>query len=498
MAEPTTEEPTTAEPTRQESYSFGIHSLSCTVRESHDDAMLFDDGELTGDAFDDTGLHHVWPASLVLCRWLEANRHEVARARILELGAGTGLPSLLCTQLSAAAVVAVDVNAAVVAQLNESFHKAGSQACALCMGWEDDALFELATSLAPTHVLLADVVYPMKEQTALLATLDKLLHAHPGLHVIVSTSCRDPVVHESFVAGLRALPATMQMLVTDDTAVDPLYGPATVYIYRVHSPTRGGRPSGEGSSKTSGASMWRFAAARLQLWPVDRPAGVAPYSHGWVHSGNERMLRQLIRERAPRVIVELGSWLGLCTTLLLEESADVGSAIFAVDRWDASFLLQTQREQYADDAEALELLAELPLYETFLVNMWAHRTRLFPLRMATHAGMATICELGAAEAVGLVYVDADHTHEAVLEDVRTAARCFPAALLTGDDWQWPGVRTAIEQYVTESNGRLRCHAHAAENWWWLEPVPSQAERARTPAAQPPRVAVEFVPATPIS
>ena len=42
--------------------------------------------------------------------------------------------------------------------------------------------------------------------------------------------------------------------------------------------------------------------------------------HGWVHAGNERLLRRLLRDRAPRVAVELGSWLGLCATMLLEVS----------------------------------------------------------------------------------------------------------------------------------------------------------------------------------
>eukprot|EP00964_Phaeocystis_antarctica_P043511 scaffold24975_cov58-Phaeocystis_antarctica.AAC.2 len=37
-----------------------------------------------------------------------------------------------------------------------------------------------------------------------------------------------------------------------------------------------------------------------------------------VHAGNERLLRRLLRDRAPRVAVELGSWLGLCATMLLE------------------------------------------------------------------------------------------------------------------------------------------------------------------------------------
>ena len=98
------------------------------------------------------------------------------------------------------------------------------------------------------------------------------------------------------------------------------------------------------------------------------------------------MLKRLIGERKPRVIVELGSWLGLCTALLLEESGN--AAVFAIDRWDATFLLDQQRDQYARDDEALGMLNGIPLYDTYLANTWEWRQRLFPMRMDTVDGLA--------------------------------------------------------------------------------------------------------------
>ncbi|KAJ1627311.1 hypothetical protein T492DRAFT_842453 [Pavlovales sp. CCMP2436] len=115
--------------------------------------------------------------------------------------------------------------------------------------------------------------------------------------------------------------------------------------------------------------------------------------------------------------------------------------------------------------------------------------------MDTLEGMAAIRDLGAAESVGLVYVDADHSKDAVLEDIRTAARCFPNALCCGDDWQWPGVRAAVEQHVAESLGRLQLHSRDAENWWWLEKTAVAAPAAAV--LREPRVALEFVKAAQI-
>ena len=34
----------------------------------------------------------------------------------------------------------------------------------------------------------------------------------------------------------------------------------------------------------------------------------------------------------------------------------VGSSVFAIDRWDAAYLLEKQPEQYERDAEAMDLL----------------------------------------------------------------------------------------------------------------------------------------------
>ncbi len=235
------------------------------------------------------------------------------------------------------------------------------------------------------------------------------------------------------------------------------------------------------------SSSWRLAAARLRPWPDDPPHGVHAYHHGWVHRGNERLLRRLIATHRPRVIVELGSWLGLCTTLLLEASEAHGApAVFAIDRWDPQWLLEHQLGQYERDAEALAMLrgdgdsaAPLPLFETFLVNMWAHRTRLFPVRMSTLDGLEAVRALGAP--VGLVYVDADHSAPAVLADLRAARKCFPRAVLCGDDWQWPTVRAAVRQYAAESGGGA--HAHPEENWFWIEQL-EHGGGAR--AEQPPR------------
>ncbi|KAL1518674.1 hypothetical protein AB1Y20_002962 [Prymnesium parvum] len=216
-------------------------------------------------------------------------------------------------------------------------------------------------------------------------------------------------------------------------------------------------------------SRWRLAAAALRLWPDEQP-DVAPFMHGWVHLGNERLVRRLIASRRPRVLVELGSWLGLFTTFLLEETELCGASVFAVDPWDAARLQTSQADQYAADPEARRILADVPLYATFLANTWPHRHRLFPLRMTSLEGLAQIERLGAP--VDLVYIDGDHSLDAVLADLEACHALFPEAAVVGDDWQWPEVRQAVRQFCTE-HPMLQVVSHPRENWWYLETKQSE-------------------------
>lgn len=555
--------------------------VELTLCDDEDDCMQFDDGLLTGEVFDDTGLYRAWPASSALCRWMLKNPEVLAHKRVLELGAGTGLPSLLATQhCDAQQVLATDMNAQALAKLDAAATKAGQRLRTACLSFDDAAaVVELAAAERVEVVMLADVVYPAKDFAPLLRTLQSLLRMGregggddtgddsagsdarddavdggnddegeqeeegdaralyppcpaPPPTILIALTRRDALVHAAFEEGLRALAgASLALLATDRSEADPLYGTAVdVQLYRLsptetgaRGQTRVGRPSapctngGDAQPKARGrpsfdaqggsSRSWRLAAAALRLWPEEPPPGVAAYHHGWVHAGNERMLRRLIGEIQPRVVLELGSWLGLCTSLLLEATRGYGGSVFAVDRWDGAYLLETQRAQYERDVEALTLLGAapraaggeeggveggglsgaasagdpaiatggLPLFETFVVNMWEERTRLFPLRMDTCDGIEAIRALGAP--VELVYVDADHSRDAVSRELAALEAAFPAALVCGDDWQWPEVREAVEAHVQARAGMLQLHSHPAENWWWLQSLRTSAQGA---------------------
>ena len=64
----------------------------------------------------------------------------------------------------------------------------------------------------------------------------------------------------------------------------------------------------------------------------------------------------------------------------------------------------------------------------------------------------------------LIYIDAEHTTEAVYEDL-TAWYPFVEnhGILCGDDWGWESVRIAVQKFAAEKSKQI----YASGNFWYL-------------------------------
>ena len=184
-----------------------------------------------------------------------------------------------------------------------------------------------------------------------------------------------------------------------------------------------------------------IAALRLSHpWPAERPADPVPLS-GWLGEGNKRLLRRAIAEVRPRVIVELGSWLGLSARFLAEAAPD--ATILCVDTWEGG-------EEHHRSSQFRPVLGRL--HGSFIAHLWPHRDRVVPVRGRSWDGMQAIHDHGVA--ADLVYIDASHETPDVLRDLETARRLFPDAVLTGDDWSWPSVRRAVIPFARRHRMRV--------------------------------------------
>jgi hypothetical protein len=165
-------------------------------------------------------------------------------------------------------------------------------------------------------------------------------------------------------------------------------------------------------------------------WPDVKPA-VPPDPHGWCSPEHAPMLARRLSADT-KLVIELGSWLGQSTRLLLRLAPN--ATVICVDHWRGS----AEHHAAADPRLAT-------LYETFLVNQWEQRDRVVPVRLDTSAGMHAVYDAGLAP--DLVFIDADHSPEAVLSDLTIAEGLWPNIKLYGDDWGWESVRGAVERFA---------------------------------------------------
>src|SRR5690606_8146862 len=133
----------------------------------------------------------------------------------------------------------------------------------------------------------------------------------------------------------------------------------------------------------------------------------------WLFPGTQEVLSQCVN-RATRLIVEVGSWTGRSTRFLAGLAPR--ATIVAIDHWLGS-------PEHADDPELAPALPHL--YETFLSECWNYRDQIIPVRLKSTEGMQRVAEAGLEPDV--VYIDADHRYESVVEDLSAALDLFPRA-----------------------------------------------------------------------
>jgi Methyltransferase domain len=175
-------------------------------------------------------------------------------------------------------------------------------------------------------------------------------------------------------------------------------------------------------------------------WPVTKPelSAVASNRLGW--GLPENLLRSNINEQT-RVIVELGTWLGESARFFLEHA--LRATVICIDHWKGS------AEHERDNPEMLPTL-----YEDFLALNWDYRDRIIPIRKDTADGLKTLASYHVVP--DLIYVDASHEFNDVQLDLDLIDMHFQSAIVIGDDYDWDGVRRAVNRYVYRNDLALQC------------------------------------------
>lgn len=188
------------------------------------------------------------------------------------------------------------------------------------------------------------------------------------------------------------------------------------------------------------------ALRRSFPWPEEKP-NFARCVEGWLMPGTADVLRARL-SNGTRVIVEVGSWLGMSAHFLAQMAPD--AEIICIDTWEGS-------PEHEEDPHCAEMLPTL--YERFLANTWDLRSRLTPIRRESVNGLIVLASFGVEP--DLIYIDAAHDYESVMADIKAARELFPGAVLVGDDWGIPGVQSAASELLCA----LPEFGHNGCCWW---------------------------------
>lgn len=199
--------------------------------------------------------------------------------------------------------------------------------------------------------------------------------------------------------------------------------------------------------------MKNLSALRdLYPWPAE-PPDVEPDPQSFLAESTGELLRRYL-SRETRCVIELGSWLGGSTRLILD--AAPGAQVIAIDHWKGPTSMHRPH--------LVEFRYKLPtLHKTFLRNCWEYRERLTPVRSKTVPGLKRCGEYGVRPDV--VFIDADHSYKGVRSDVLTALRLFPKAKIIGDDWLATAKQGALRKAVTEIAEKFGFEIESHGNGW---------------------------------
>ena len=203
------------------------------------------------------------------------------------------------------------------------------------------------------------------------------------------------------------------------------------------------------------------AVAKPWRWPDTKP-DVAPDPTSLLAATTAIILQSALSS-STRCVVELGSFLGASTRLILTHAPN--AIVYAIDHWRGPASMH--RPHMAAHRHRIPTL-----FEAFTVNCWPWRERLRPVRLDTVAGVEAVAEYIRATgepSPDVVFIDADHEPISVWKDMAAAAKAWPAATLVGDDYESTanhgGLAKAVHRFARKRKRKVTTFG----NGWRMEP-----------------------------
>ena len=169
---------------------------------------------------------------------------------------------------------------------------------------------------------------------------------------------------------------------------------------------------------------------------------------GWFHA--EGLYRRMVEEaKDGSLFVEVGSWKGASASFMGVEIANSGKTIdfWCVDTWAGS------PELLSDPDVVAGTLQDVFLENTKPVAKYIHALKEESVKAAS---------IFKDEVCDFVYIDADHSYEAVKADIEAwLPKVKVGGTLAGDDRTAGGVAQAIAELLPN-------HKIDGDNWVWVK------------------------------
>jgi predicted nicotinamide N-methyase len=152
----------------------------------------------------------VWPSAIALVKVLQKHPNLIRDKKVLELGAGIGLPSLLMAS-EAKTIQVSDYDSEAVELLRKNIaHLQLQNVQALQMDWND-----LPENIDPEVIILSDVNYDPTQFETLTKLIEKFIHQ--GCTIILSTPQR--IMASPFVLELASYIVAEYLELVDENGV---------------------------------------------------------------------------------------------------------------------------------------------------------------------------------------------------------------------------------------------------------------------------------------
>ncbi len=161
---------------------------------------------------------------------------------------------------------------------------------------------------------------------------------------------------------------------------------------------------------------------------------------GWMSEAELRWLAE--QAQLHQRIVEVGSWLGRSAVALADNCP---GWVYCVDLWDGQLAPGISGGGWTPEA----------CYEAFKANVVGRRVMTF---RGTSASAAVLMQ---SQRFNMIFLDADHSYEAVKADIEAWRPLLaPGGLLCGHDFseQYDGVRWAVRELLP--------NYHLGPGWLW--------------------------------